>query len=217
MSGHSIRRRATGSTSAGPDYPNYLPSFREPNDVETYLPPPSPSKHHRAASLNGSFLSEKIPIEWCTEDDQDVKTDVLFPRYNASKDDNIDIAAFNRMVQDHNRKLSTGTLQLSRTLSRQNKLYGYSKYDDMTPLGVRFNIYSSQKNSNISTSLDQLLTEEGKKALEAVVDSKGWWVDVLCPSPEEMRVLSKVKILLTIRKSRILIFLFLLRLFVFTH
>lgn len=227
MSTHptSLRRRGTGSTSAGPEYPNYL---QEPRfDLEASLPPPpSPTitrqrklSKHRANSLHGSFLSEKIPTsDW---NDDDVKTDVLYPRYNASgKDDHVDIAAFNRMVQAHNRKLSTGSLKLTRTLSRQNQLYGSSKYGDLQPpMGVRFNIYSCQKNSNISAGLDQLLTEKGQKALEAVVSSKGWWVDVLCPSPEEMRVLSKVRILIIVILLEIfnLFFFFFGRHFVFIH
>lgn len=202
----SLRRRATGTSSlGGPDYPNYLAEPRF--DLEASLPPPpSPKLHHgcgnstkhRANSLHGSFLSEKIPTsDWIGED---VKTDVLYPRYNVnSRDDRVDIAAFGKMVQDRNRKLSSGTLKLTRTISRQQQLYGSSKYNDLLqdqgpPQGIRFNIYSaSQKTTNISAGLEELLTEEGKKALEAVVGSKGWWVDVLCPSPDEMRVLSKVK------------------------
>ncbi|GAN03931.1 magnesium transporter [Mucor ambiguus] len=207
----SIRRRGTGSTSlegagatgTGSYYPNYLPVFRETTepryDLESPpLPPPdSPTNqhHHRASSFH-SFLTGKSLQSALNHDEngdlvEDVKTDVLYPRYKASKDDHVDIAAFNRMVQDRTRKMSTGTLQLSKTLSRQNQLYGSSKNFDVQLPGIRFTIYSSQKNSNISTSLDELLTEQGQKALEAVVTSRGWWLDVLCPSVEEMRVLSK--------------------------
>lgn len=210
----SIRRRGTGSTSlggaaaqagatgTGSNYPNYLPVFRETTepryDLESPpLPLPDSPTHHRRASSFHSFLTDKSLQSALNHDEngdlvEDVKTDVLYPRYKASKDDHVDIAAFNRMVQDRTRKMSTGTLQLSKTLSRQNQLYGSSKHFDIQPSGVRFTIYSSQKYSNISTSLDELLTEQGQKALEAVVASRGWWVDVLCPSVEEMRVLSKV-------------------------
>ncbi|KAL0142711.1 hypothetical protein V8B55DRAFT_1083862 [Mucor lusitanicus] len=209
----SIRRRGTGSTSlggaaaqagatgTGSNYPNYLPVFRETTepryDLESPpLPLPDSPTHHRRASSFHSFLTDKSLQSALNHDEngdlvEDVKTDVLYPRYKASKDDHVDIAAFNRMVQDRTRKMSTGTLQLSKTLSRQNQLYGSSKHFDIQPSGVRFTIYSSQKYSNISTSLDELLTEQGQKALEAVVASRGWWVDVLCPSVEEMRVLSK--------------------------
>lgn len=219
MSTHksSIRRRGTGSTSlegaaangtgAGSNYPNYLPVFRETieprYDLESPPLPPadSPTRHHRRPSSFHSFLTDKSLEPVLNNGDEsdeveDVKTDVLYPRYKASKDDHVDIAAFNRMVQDRTRKMSTGTLQLSKTLSRQNQLYGSSKNFDIHPSGgpsgIRFKIYSSQKNSSISTSLDELLTERGQKALESVVESRGWWVDVLCPSVEEMRVLSKV-------------------------
>ncbi|EPB91011.1 hypothetical protein HMPREF1544_02080 [Mucor circinelloides 1006PhL] len=218
MSTHksSIRRRGTGSTSlegaaangtgAGSNYPNYLPVFRETieprYDLESPPLPPadSPTRHHRRPSSFHSFLTDKSLESVLNNGDEsdeveDVKTDVLYPRYKASKDDHVDIAAFNRMVQDRTRKMSTGTLQLSKTLSRQNQLYGSSKNFDIHPSGgpsgIRFKIYSSQKNSSISTSLDELLTERGQKALESVVESRGWWVDVLCPSVEEMRVLSK--------------------------
>ncbi|KAI7893136.1 uncharacterized protein EV154DRAFT_584034 [Mucor mucedo] len=175
-----VRRRVT--TGATPSsFPNNLPTFHEAsyNPLPT-SPPPIPSK--RASSLHGSFLSEK----------KYVKTDVLYPRFNASQDDQVDIAAFERMVQNHTRKLSTtGTIPLARTPSRQNQLYGQSKYGDLMPTGVRFNIYSSQKYATVSTGLEQLLTEHGQKALESVVTSKGWWLDVLSPSAEEMRILSK--------------------------
>jgi hypothetical protein len=199
MSTHSsntMRRRGTGSTSAGPEYPNYLSSFAEHEederasryDLESTLPASHP--HRRPSSLR-SFLSEKQISDLCADDVEDVKTDVLYPRYKASQDDRVDIAAFNRMVQDRTRKLSTGTLHLTRTLSRQNQLYGSSaKLESAT--GIRFTIYSSENGSTTATSLDELLTEEGKRALASVVKSKGWWVDILCPSIEEMRVLSKV-------------------------
>lgn len=226
-----MRRRGTGSTSIGggggggaggeADYPNYLPVFRETTEPQYDLESPlssSPGQHHRRASSFHSFLTEKSlqsPIKEGDEEDvEDVKADVLYPRYKASKDDHVDIAAFNRMVQDRTRKMSTGTLQLSKTLSRQNQLYGSSKNFDAhqsAPSGIRFKIYSSQRNSNISTSLVELLTEQGQKALESVVESRGWWVDVLCPSVEEMRVLSKVR--QTLNCSTVYLFIF--RLFIY--
>jgi magnesium transporter len=194
-SGNTMRRRGTGISSiGGNNYPNYLPSAT--TEVYEDTLPTHPLGNSRG-SIHGSFLSEKVSLEdWNKEEVEDVKTDVLYPRYNASKDDHVDIAAFNKMLQDHTRKLSTGTLPLSRTLSRQNQLYGSSKYGDLNSnniSGIRFRIYSAQKNSNISARLEQLLTEQGQEALESVVKSKGWWVDVSSPSPEEMRVLSKVK------------------------
>lgn len=211
----SIRRRGTGSASLGAavgvaeigsSYPNYLPVFREATepryDLESASLPSldSPTaQHHRRGSSFHSFLTDKSLQSALSNGqdgdmEEDVKTDVLYPRYKASKDDHVDIAAFNRMVQDRTRKMSTGTLQLSKTLSRQNQLYGSSKnFEAGGPAGVRFTIYSSQKSSSISTSLDELLTEQGQRALESVVGSRGWWVDVLCPSVEEMRVLSKVR------------------------
>ncbi|KAI9485219.1 MAG: hypothetical protein EXX96DRAFT_624552 [Benjaminiella poitrasii] len=198
MSTHSsLRRRGTGSTSAGPDYPNYIPLFREatkPNyDLESTLEQQQLDKEEKDLDRQrqGSFQSffTKSEVE-------DVQTDVLYPRYKEGKyDDHVDMDSFHRMVQDRTRKMSEGTLQLSKTLSRQNQLYGSSKHDfDMTQtvsLGARFHIYSSHKDFNISMGLEDLLTEEGQRALEAVVKSKGWWVDVLCPSIEEMRIISK--------------------------
>ncbi|KAI8641015.1 hypothetical protein BD408DRAFT_418944 [Parasitella parasitica] len=206
-SNSSIRRRGTGSTSLGPEtetaaaamggseYPNYLPIYHKESSSPSSLPP-TPGNHDRRASSFHSFLTDKglqsvLSNGNDEQEVEDVKADVLYPRYKASKDDHVDMAAFNRMVQDRTRKLSTGTLQLSKTLSRQNQLYGSSKNFEAAPSGVRFKTYSSQKDSNISISLDQLLNEKGQKALESVVKSKGWWVDVLCPSVEEMRVLSK--------------------------
>lgn len=199
----SMRRRGTmaSSTSAGHNYPNfYIPQGNIDEHYDQEVPPTpthphSNNKKNRRGSLHGSFLSEKLSAdEWRIDEDEDVKTDVLYPRFNATKDDHhVDIAAFNRMVEDRNRKLSTGTLQLSRTLSRQNQLYGSSKYGEFTqpPLGVRFKIYSAQKNSYLTARLDQLLSEQGQQALESMIQSRGWWLDVLSPSPEEMRVLSK--------------------------
>lgn len=181
----SVRRR--GTTSTIPSSPTHLPTFHEAsyNPLPT-TPPPHPNK--RTSSLHGSFLSEK---KCWLETDDDVKTDVLYPRFNANQDDPVDMDAFDRMVKNHTRKLSTTTMPLTRTPSRQQQLYGQSKYADLMPQGIRFHFYSSQK-SSLSISLEQLLTQHGQKALASVVTSKGWWLDVLSPSTEEMRVLSKV-------------------------
>lgn len=182
----SLRRRGTVCTSTGADFPNY---FRNTSYEAVPISPIHPKQ--RTASLHGSFLTEK---ESWHADEQDVQTDVLFPRFQASRDEPVDMEAFQQMVQDHTRKLSTGTLKLSRTLSKQNQLYGQSKYGDLAPAGVRFNIYSTQRmGTRLAVKLEQLLTEEGQHALQAVVSSKGWWLDVLSPSEEEMRILSKVK------------------------
>ncbi|KAG1055659.1 hypothetical protein G6F46_001940 [Rhizopus delemar] len=152
-----------------------------------------PHSTNKENNSNTSFSTDtSSAIE--QEEDDDVKADVLFPRYKANQDDHVDIEAFNRMVQHHTRKLSSGTLQLSRTFSKQNQLYGdISKYADTQPIvgTPRFKIYSSRKESNISTSLEHFLTEEGQNALESVVTSKGWWVDVLRPTVDEMRIISK--------------------------
>lgn len=196
MPSHSsgnMRRRGTGSSSIGPEYANYMPTFPEHDeeerasryDLESTLPPP-----HRASSFH-SFLSEKQINDSCTDHVEDVQTDVLYPRYKASEDDHVDMSVFNRMVQDRTRKLSSGTLQLTRTPSRQNQLYGSgAKHEGLT--GIRFTVYSSENGSTAATNLEELLTEEGQKVLASMVKSKGWWVDVLCPSVEEMSVLSKV-------------------------
>ncbi|CAO3661125.1 unnamed protein product [Rhizopus stolonifer] len=149
----SIRRRATGSSPL-----NSLKNMEKENS-------------------NSSLLSENSSA---AEQDEDVKTDVLFPRYKPSQDDHVDIEAFNQMVQHHARKLSTGTLQLSKLPSRQHPLY--SKY--VEPIGTIQNLFFN---------LEQFLTEEGQNALESVVGSKGWWVDVMRPTVEEMRIISKVK------------------------
>ncbi|KAI8059411.1 uncharacterized protein B0P05DRAFT_558534 [Gilbertella persicaria] len=180
----SIRRRGTGSFSMHHDYPG-LTSYRDSN-ADTPLP------HHQRTGSFHSFFKEDYQFN-PADDQEDVKTDVLFPRYRASVDDHVDIAAFHRMVQHHTRKMSVGTVPLSKTLSKQNQLYGPSSVlaDSYSPLDIRFRIYSAQKNAIVSASLQELLTEEGRKALESVVRSKGWWVDVLCPSLDEMRILSK--------------------------
>lgn len=186
----NLRRRGTVCTSTGTEHPNYPPTFRDASYDFEAVPVSPTTKKHKTTSLHGSFLTEK---ECWTNDEQDVKTDVLYPRFQASRDDPVDMEAFQQMVQDHTRKLSTGTLKLSRTMSRQNQLYGQSKYGDLAPAGVRFNIYSTQKlATKLAVKLEKLLTEEGQRALEAVVASKGWWIDVLSPSEEEMRILSKV-------------------------
>ncbi|KAI7899390.1 uncharacterized protein BX663DRAFT_521589 [Cokeromyces recurvatus] len=200
MSAHSsLRRRGTGSTSAGPDYPNYIPLFRDTSHTRCELELPKDIKEEndrlhiqRKGSFQSFFTKSSILQTTNTNDDdevEDVKTDVLYPRYKASQDDDhVDMDAFQCMLHE-------GTLQLSKTLSRQNQLYSSSRHGfditQPTPIGVRFQIYSAQKGSDISMNLENLLTEEGQKALKAVIKSRGWWVDVLCPSIEEMRVISK--------------------------
>lgn len=172
----SLRRRTTGSSKK--EHPHYLSSHIDA----------------RRQSTCPSFLSKASSLVNEEEEEENVESDVLYPQYRASKDDHVDIEAFNRMVQQHNRKLSSGTLQLSKTLSKQNQLYGPSRYTDIhiLPSGTRFRIYSSKKDTHISTNLDQLLSEEGQNALRSVVNTKGWWLDVLCPTTEEMTIISKV-------------------------
>lgn len=182
--GSTLRRRGTGTFSLGGDYPNYLPIHHEE------------SQHERKNSFH-SFLTEKS-LQAVEEDHDDVKTDVLYPRYDASKGDHVDMDTFSRLVKDRQRKLSQGTIQLTRTLSRQNQLYGSSKNFEMThtlPSGPRFTLYSADKNNDMVAQLDEIVNEQGKAALEKMVQSKGWWVDVLLPTIDEMRILSKVNLL----------------------
>lgn len=49
------------------------------------------------------------------------------------------------------------------------------------------------KHDQHTYKLQQLLCEEGRNALEETLKTSGWWIDVLCPTDEEMKTLSKVK------------------------
>ncbi|KAI8380701.1 hypothetical protein BD560DRAFT_365209 [Blakeslea trispora] len=170
----SIRRRGTGNFSIGDEQPNQIRSGSFESD-----------RSHRQSFH--SFFKEEIHIDKELEP-EDVKTDVLFPRFTVNSGDRVDLEAFDRMVQ--NRKLSQGTLELSRQPSRQNQLYRPScVFDSPMSNEIRFRAYSAHQNTH--TSLQHILTENGKEALSSVVQSKGWWIDVLCPTAEEMAILSK--------------------------
>lgn len=195
----TLRRRGTGTFTIVNDYPNYLPVYHEESH--------STSNNRQRKNSFHSFLSEKSRQAMQElEDDDDVKADVLYPHFkNSNNQDDVDMDTFHRLVQNRARKLSEGTLQLTKTLSRQNQLYGSSKMFDMKtsspPQGPRFTLYSSDKSIPMMTQLDDLLNEQGKAALEKVVQLKGWWVDVLCPSFDEMAILSKVKLLFALYVS----------------
>ncbi|KAI8371413.1 uncharacterized protein BYT42DRAFT_548286 [Radiomyces spectabilis] len=151
-------------------------------------PPSSIKSNSRASSF---FLPNTIQEEDMGED---VQADVLFPRFQAkNEDDQLDFAAFGHMVDEHARKQSAGTVRLSRTLSRHSQLYGDPhKHVQAEFEGVaRYQVYSSRAVGTPVQSLEQLLNEKGKEALESVLSTTGWWVDALCPTEEEMRVLSK--------------------------
>ncbi|KAI8374966.1 hypothetical protein EDC96DRAFT_497420 [Choanephora cucurbitarum] len=172
----SIRRRGTGNFSIGAEQPNQMRSGSFESD-----------RSHRQSFH--SFLKEEVTLQDDELEPEDVKTDVLFPRFTNTGGDRVDMDAFDRMVQDRTRKLSQGTIQLTKQPSRQNQLYRSSVTFDPPLNDIRFRAYSAQQNT--LTSLYELLTEDGRQALASVVQSKGWWVDVLCPTTEEMRILSK--------------------------
>ncbi|KAF7729308.1 CorA metal ion transporter [Apophysomyces ossiformis] len=100
--------------------------------------------------------------------DDDVQADVLFPQFKPGQDDKVDLAAFNELVEETTRKGSIGNVTLNRTLSKEAQLYG-----------------------EVKKTSQQLLTEEGREVLQQVLKSTGWWVDALCPTDDEMRVIAK--------------------------
>lgn len=48
------------------------------------------------------------------------------------------------------------------------------------------------KSDRHTHKVQHLLCEEGRRALEETLKLSGWWIDVLCPTDEEMKTLSKV-------------------------
>ena len=66
------------------------------------------------------------------------------------------------------------------------------QYGTVDPESYRYHIYDSQKKGDSTQQLQQLLSEEGRRLLELALKTSGWWVDVLSPTEEEMRTISKV-------------------------
>jgi magnesium transporter len=183
MPSESIRRRTRGSTSS--NYTAVLPNLLDANEPRYDLEPSSYSTSSSHIHPDASFL--------LGDDVEDVQADVLYPRFSTgNSDQSVDMAAFDSMVKDHQRKMSTGSLHLTRTLSRQNKLYGSDSKHARPAVADRYKIYTTQRGTGC-TSLAHLLTERGKQALSEVVKNKGWWLDVVSPTPDEMAVISKVK------------------------
>lgn len=94
--------------------PNSLP--REGYNEEEPLQPDQINHRRQTSGASPPHFSDDI---WLGPTD-DVEADVLFPQYTPNKDNKLDMAAFDEMVE---RKLSldTGTLKLSKTTSRHSR------------------------------------------------------------------------------------------------
>ncbi|KAL0097970.1 hypothetical protein J3Q64DRAFT_1716088 [Phycomyces blakesleeanus] len=174
------------------------PSIQSSREYESYTQSPIEdpglsNRHSITESLKhpASIIDAARESEWMC--DEDIKTDVLYPQYNSSNQ-KPDLTAFDAMVKEQARKLSCGTLRLTRTLSKQNQLYGdFAKNNNLNvdPDAFRFEMYSTKAIPQPTQRIQCLLTEEGRSLLDYTLKSTGWWFDALSPTDEEMRVLSK--------------------------
>ncbi|KAI9026511.1 hypothetical protein CLU79DRAFT_742038 [Phycomyces nitens] len=170
-------------------------SSRE-HESYTHSPTKEPELNNRqsiAESLKhpASINEAARKNDWICDDD--IQTDVLYPHYNP-KDKKPDLTAFDAMFEEQARKMSCGTLKLTRTLSKHNQLYGdFGKNNNpsVDPDVVRFEVYSTKPVPYPTQRIQNLLTEEGRSLIDYTLKSTGWWFDALSPTDEEMRVLSK--------------------------
>ncbi|KAI8068613.1 hypothetical protein BC940DRAFT_255495 [Gongronella butleri] len=122
-----------------------------------------------------------------------VEDDVLFPQYlnvDDDKEDRLDITNFDRGVMENERRVSAGSA-LSRTVSKQSRLYGETKLEGTGSAEFRYCIYSGHKEGG-TTFVQQLVSTEGRQALEKMLETPGWWLDCLNTTDDEMVVLSKL-------------------------
>ncbi|CAO3589475.1 unnamed protein product [Absidia cylindrospora] len=108
--------------------------------------------------------------------------------------DSPNLQCFDHGIAEVKRRQSNGSA-LSRTKSKQSRLYGEQTQDDGTDgflsQTARYHVYSSQENGN-TRSIQQLLSVDGRQGLETILETTGWWVDCLSPTDEEMHVLAKL-------------------------
>ncbi|CAO3652998.1 unnamed protein product [Cunninghamella echinulata] len=142
-------------------------------------------------------LSDIIHATEDEEDDLqdiDIENDVLYPQYLNTEDNHSirDLRIFDDELAAQESKVTTGSV-ISRTYSRHNKLYGENKKwsEDVSPAHGIYDIYSTHKDIQ-PIQIKQLLTTEGKQALETMLETNGWWLDVLSPTDDEMNVLCKL-------------------------
>ncbi|KAI9257226.1 hypothetical protein BDA99DRAFT_515851 [Phascolomyces articulosus] len=173
---------------------NILPNRRRRSSLDyeqEELPQPNlqqPFVSIHPASIHSSAINEE---DW-SNDKEDVEADVLFPQYEGEMQDKADMAAFDEIVE---RRASNSTVKLSRTLSKRSRSYGdqHAMYGTaIDPEAYRYHIYQSEVSDTLPTQrLQQLLTEEGRSLLDKALKTSGWWIDVLSPTDEEMRTISK--------------------------
>ncbi|ORX47758.1 cora-domain-containing protein [Hesseltinella vesiculosa] len=136
--------------------------------------------------------SQQYPNQVSDHDISDcVEDDVLFPQYLdvEEKLDRPSISDFDRGVRESERRASYGSA-LSRTISKQSRLYGES-VSETTSTELRYCVYSGQKDRG-TTFIPQLVSKEGREALDTMLQTAGWWLDCLNPTDEEMTVISKL-------------------------
>lgn len=158
------------------------------------------NRRRPSSFLNPTFPNDKDdnssfhPSDLNNSSDEDVEDDVLYPQFpSGNSKEEVDMDAFQRLIHDRARQLSTDTssLKLTKKLSKQNQLYG-SRVTDNEKEERRFILYSPEE-TNSTLYFEDLWSQKGQKALERVVSSsKGWWLDILCPTYDEMKILSQV-------------------------
>ncbi|KAI8970948.1 hypothetical protein BDB01DRAFT_845298 [Pilobolus umbonatus] len=122
-------------------------------------------------------MSTKRRSSLSDKKEEEILEDVLYPRYTINKTADVDLNVFNELVANHIRKKSLTLIPIKKTPDRH--------------MEERFVLYSTQENIKQTIGLTQLLTEGGQEALASVMKTKGWWLDVVSPTVEEMRIMSK--------------------------
>ncbi|KAI8334365.1 hypothetical protein BC941DRAFT_432797 [Chlamydoabsidia padenii] len=154
--------------------------------------------HHSQSSLKETTSNHQRRRHYSAGeddfDDMDVEADVLYPQYGYQDDKTTSPQTPNLRIFDHGvaevkRKMSIGST-LSRTMSKQSRLYGEPmKTEHSLPEVARYHVYSSQENGK-TIAIQQLLSSDGRDGLETILETTGWWVDCLTPTDEEMHVLA---------------------------
>ncbi|KAG0183117.1 CorA metal ion transporter [Apophysomyces sp. BC1034] len=117
-----------------------------------------------------SLIEERVDV-------YNVEADVLFPHSHA---ETFNLTALDQTVEAYHRVSD----ELTKTLPLDKKT------PELPIEPPRCHLYSAK--SGLGKSVPHLLSDQGRNAIEEALTTGNWWVDVLNPTTEEMRVLKKV-------------------------
>ncbi|KAF7729119.1 CorA metal ion transporter [Apophysomyces ossiformis] len=146
---------------------------------------------------NYGYMSPSADLIQERLDFYNVEADVLFPQ---AHDETFNLTVLDESVEARRREsdelkasVVLDKVQTSRKFQTRHAQKRKQKFHKLTEFPIetpRCYLYSAK--SGLETSVSQLLSDQGRLAIEEVLATDNWWVDVLSPTDEELRVLKKV-------------------------